>query len=100
MDVSFSTPPAQYPLDPWGGTTYLPVTLSTDWEKVGYDPPYEGLAPSKNGPFPLVVFSPGFDLNAWQAIFIGTRLAVVQSRLRRGRGRPLCRLFLAMESLR
>ena len=73
--INSSTPPAQYPLDPYTGTTYLPITLSTDWESLGYDRAYEGLPPSKSGPFPLVAFSPGFDDNAWQNLFIGTRLA-------------------------
>ena len=73
--INFSTPPAQYPLDPYTGTTYLPITLSTDWEPLGYDRAYEGLPASKSGPFPLVVFSPGFDDDAWLHIFIGTRLA-------------------------
>ena len=73
--INSSTPPAQYPLDPYTGTTYLPITLSTDWEFLGYDRAYEGLSPSKNGPFPMVVFSPAFDDNAWQNLFIGTRLA-------------------------
>lgn len=73
--VSSSSPPAQYPLDPFTGTTYLPITLSTDWEPLGYDRAYEGLPPSRNGPFPLVVFSPGFTDDSWMHIFIGTRLA-------------------------
>jgi hypothetical protein len=73
--INSSTPPAQYPLDPYTGTTYLPITLSTDWEPLGYDRAYEGLPPSKSGPFPLVVFSPGFSDDAWLHIFIGTRLA-------------------------
>jgi len=30
--ITSSTPPAQYPLDPYTGTTYLPMTLSTDWQ--------------------------------------------------------------------
>ena len=73
--ISSSTPPAQYPLDPYTGTTYLPITLSTDWEPLGYDPAYEGPNPSGDGPFPLVVFSPGFTDPSWLHIFIGTRLA-------------------------
>lgn len=73
--ISSSSPPAQYPLDPYFGTTHFPITLSTDWEPLGYDPSYEGLPPSKNAPFPLVVFSPGFGDDAWQHIFLGTRLA-------------------------
>jgi predicted dienelactone hydrolase len=73
--ITSSTPPAQYPLDPYTGTTNLPITLSTDWEPLGYDPAYEGAAPSKNGPFPLVVFSVGFTDNSWMHLFQGARLA-------------------------
>lgn len=70
-----STPPAQYPLDPYTGTTYLPISLSTDWESLGYDPAYEGPTPSTDGQFPLVMLSPAFGGDAWMYIFIGTRLA-------------------------
>lgn len=73
--VSTSSPPAQYPLDPFTGTTYLPITRSTYWQPLGYDAAYEGLSPSKNRPFPLVVLSPAFGSDSWQYIFIGTRLA-------------------------
>ncbi len=72
--VTNSTPPAQYPLDPY--STYLPVSTSTDWQAVGnYDPAYEGPTPSRDGPFPLLVVSPAFSGDAWMYIFIGTRLA-------------------------
>jgi predicted dienelactone hydrolase len=73
--ITSSTPPAQYPLDPYTGSTFLPVTLSTDWEPLGYDPAYEGPAPSKHGPFPLVVFSVGLTDNSWMHLFQGARLA-------------------------
>jgi predicted dienelactone hydrolase len=73
--VNSSSPPAQYFFDPYTGTTFLPFSLSTDWQSLGYDPAYEGLQPSKDGRFPLVVFSPGYGDGAWQHIFIGTRLA-------------------------
>jgi platelet-activating factor acetylhydrolase isoform II len=73
--ITSSTPPAQYPLDPYTGTTYLLLTLSTDWEPLGYDPAYEGPAPSKHGPFPLVVFSVGATDNSWMHLFQGARLA-------------------------
>ena len=73
--IDYSTPLAQYPLDPYTGTTNLPVTLSTDWEPYGYDRAYEGPTPSDDGPFPLVVFSPGSSEQTWQYIYIGTRLA-------------------------
>ncbi len=70
--ITSSTPPAQYPLDPYTGNTFLPVTLSTDW---GYDPAYEGPAPSKHGPFPLVVFSVASTSNSFMYVFYGARLA-------------------------
>jgi predicted dienelactone hydrolase len=73
--ITSSSPPAQYLLDPYTGTTFLPATLSTDWEPLGYDPAYEGPRPSGNGPFPLVMVSPAFGGDAWQYLFIGTRLA-------------------------
>src|SRR5271166_6210886 len=73
--ITSSTPPAVYPLDPYTGTTNLPNSLSTDWQKLGYDPAYEGPKPSNDGPFPLLVFSPGYGTTSWDYIFIGTRLA-------------------------
>ena len=73
--IIYSVPLAQYPLDPYTGTTNVPVTLSTDWEPYGYDRAYEGPTPSDDGPFPLVVFSPGSSEQTWQYIYIGTRLA-------------------------
>ena len=73
--INYSTPPAQYPLDPYTGTTNLPITLSTDWEPLGYDRAYEGPTPSKDGAFPLLVFSPGKTEQTWQYVYIGTRLA-------------------------
>jgi len=73
--VSSSSPAAQYPLDPYTGTTNLPISLSTDWQVLGYDPAYEGIPPSRTGPFPLVVLSPAGEGDAWMYIFIGTRLA-------------------------
>ena len=73
--ISSSSPPAQYPLDPFTGTQYLPITLSTDWEPLGYDRASEGLPPAMTRPFPLLVFSPGFTSDSWLHIFIGTRLA-------------------------
>ena len=73
--INPSTQSAQYPLDPYTDTTFLPITLSTDWEPLGYDRAYEGLPPSESGPFPLVFLSPAFTGDAWLYIFIGTRLA-------------------------
>ena len=74
-NINYSTPLAQYPLDPYTGINNLPVTLSTDWEPYGYDRAYEGPTPSEDGPFPLVVFSPGKSEQTWQLIYLGTRLA-------------------------
>jgi hypothetical protein len=74
-DIDSSTPPAEYLTDPYTGTAHLPPTYSTDWEKLGYDPAYEGPTLSKDGPFPLLMFSPGLTDNYWQHLFIGTRLA-------------------------
>lgn len=73
--ITSSTPPAQYPLDPYTGSTNLPITLSTDWQPLGYDTAYEGPTPSKHGPFPLVVFSVGATDNSWMHLFQGARLA-------------------------
>jgi hypothetical protein len=71
--VNASSPPALYALDPY--STNLPVSKSTDWEPLGYDPAFEGIPPSRNGRFPLVMFSPAFDDDSWQNLFVGTRLA-------------------------
>lgn len=71
--IGSSTPLAKYPLDPY--STNLPVSTSADWEKLGYDRAYEGIPPSDQGPFPLVVFSPGWGCDNWMYLFIGTRLA-------------------------
>jgi predicted dienelactone hydrolase len=73
--VNSSSAPAQYPLDPYTGATYVPITQSTDWEAFGFDPAYEGLPPSRSKPFPLVAFSPGSSFDAWSYIYLGTRLA-------------------------
>ena len=71
--ITSTSPPAQYPMDPWSNN--LPVSKSTDWEALGYDPAYEGPTPSAAGPFPLVMVSPGWGWDNWEYIFIGTRLA-------------------------
>jgi predicted dienelactone hydrolase len=71
--IAPATPPAQYPLDVWTNT--LPVATSRDWETLGYDPAYEAPAPSRNGPFPLVMVSPGLGGSHWGYLYVGTRLA-------------------------
>ena len=74
-DINSSTPPALYPTDPYTDPEYFSPTFSTDWEKLGYDRAYEGPTPSNDGPFPLLMVSPGFGADAFMYIFIGTRLA-------------------------
>ena len=71
--VKTSSPPAVYPLDPY--TTNVPASASKDWEAFGIDPAYEGLRPARQGPFPLVILSPGFGVDYWFYLNITTRLA-------------------------
>jgi predicted dienelactone hydrolase len=71
--IKAATDPAQYPIDPWSSA--IPVSTSTDWEALGYDPAYEQPAPSARGPFPLVMVSPGYTDDNWEYLYIGTRLA-------------------------
>lgn len=71
--IGNSTPLAQYPLDPF--FNYLPVTSSGDWEPLGIQRAYEGVSPSTQGPFPLLVVSPGWNARYWFYIFLATRVA-------------------------
>jgi predicted dienelactone hydrolase len=71
-DINGSTP-AVYPIDPIFG--YLPPSISSDWEAFGADPVYQEPLVSSDGPFPLVVFSPGWGGPAWGHIFLAARLA-------------------------
>ena len=72
-NIHSSSPPAQYLTDPY--SVKLPTTASTDWEKLGYDRAYEAPTSSNDGPFPLLMVSPGWGCDNWCYIFIGTRLA-------------------------
>jgi dienelactone hydrolase len=67
--------PAVYPMNPTIGLTDVPDASSTDFEAYGIDPAYQGAAPSDQGPFPLVIFSPGFHADSLFFVHIGTRLA-------------------------
>ncbi len=74
--ISETSPEAMYPLD----MIYRPtdprfMTTSSEWEAQGIDRAYQAPTPSANGPFPLVVFSPGWGGAAWSAWYVGTRLA-------------------------
>jgi predicted dienelactone hydrolase len=53
----------------------LPGASSTDFEAYGIDPAYQEVAPSKHGPFPLVIFSPGAQGDSLTYVQIGVRLA-------------------------
>jgi predicted dienelactone hydrolase len=63
--------PAVYDL----GITGLPPYSSTDFEAYGVDPAYQEVAASKDGPFPLVVLSPGQPGLPFFYVHIGARLA-------------------------
>ena len=75
QDVSSSTPLAEYPLDPLYDPYGLGVSTSADWEAYGLDRAYQEPAPSQEGPFPVLVFSPGWGAAAWFHTSVGTRLA-------------------------
>ena len=72
-DVTASTARASYPLD----TLYdaQPRVSSTAFESLGIDAAYGGTPASSHRPFPLVIFSPGWGLDANFYIYLGTRLA-------------------------
>lgn len=76
VDRSAITPDsveASYPLDPVGG--HWPVTNSSNWERYGIDRAYEAPAPSADGPFPLVMFSPGWGNTYFANLYTGVRAA-------------------------
>jgi len=64
-------PPAVYDL----GLPGLPPFSSTDFEAYGVDAAYQEVAASKEGPFPLVVLSPGQPAPPLFYVHIGARLA-------------------------
>jgi predicted dienelactone hydrolase len=71
--IDESSAQAVYPLDPLY-LTWL-TSISADWEVYGMDRAYHEPPPSAAGPFPLLVFSPGWGAPAWMHTSIGTRLA-------------------------
>jgi predicted dienelactone hydrolase len=71
--IDSSTPEAVYPLDPLYVTSL--AATSGNWEAYGMDPAYQEPDPSSAGPFPLLMFSPGWGAPAWMHTSIGTRLA-------------------------
>jgi len=66
---------AIYPMINLVGSMVLPDASSTNYEAYGIDPAYQEVAASKDGPFPLVVLSPGQGASSTFFIHIGTRLA-------------------------
>lgn len=71
--ISATTPPAVYPLDPL--YRRVPDSTSLDWEAYGLDPAWEAVRPSRAGPFPLLVFSPGATMPNYLHTSLGARLA-------------------------
>ena len=67
--------PAVYPMNPTLGLTDFPDASSEDFEAYGIDPAYQEVVASNQGPFPLVIFSPGFHADSLFYVHIGTRLA-------------------------
>ena len=72
-DIDGGTPEAAYPLDPYYGL--LPAVGSSSFEIYGLDRAYHEPTPSSDGPFPLVMFSPGWGAHSLFHVSIGTRLA-------------------------
>jgi predicted dienelactone hydrolase len=68
-------PPAVYPMTTHIVPVVYPDASSTDFEAYGIDPAYQEVAASKDGPFPLVILSPGQGESSGYFIQIGTRLA-------------------------
>ena len=64
---------AEYPYDPVYGR--WPSSLSSDWQQFGMTPAYEDIAPSSNGPFPMVLFSNGWGNRTFTYLFFAERLA-------------------------
>jgi dienelactone hydrolase len=71
--ITPSTPEATYPLDPL--YSMVPNSTSSDWEAHGMDRAYQGPVSSSTGPFPLLMFSPGWGAPAFMHTSVGTRLA-------------------------
>jgi predicted dienelactone hydrolase len=67
--------PAVYPMNPNFGLSDFPDASSTDFEAHGIDLAYQEAAAAKDGPFPLVIFSPGAHADSLFYVHIGTRLA-------------------------
>jgi len=67
--------PAVYPTINLVPSIALPDATSTLYEAYGIDPAYQEVAASQDGPFPLVIVSPGQGASSSLLIQIGARLA-------------------------
>lgn len=74
-DLGSSPTPAIYPLDQIHFAFPPFLSSSLEWEAQGIDPAYQEPPASGEGPFPLILFSPGWGGPAWSGMYIGTRLA-------------------------
>ena len=79
-DIDSSSTPAIYTLDQihYDLLEFYPgqlLTSSLEWEAQGIDPAFQEPPVSGDGPFPLVLFSPGWGAPALSGLYIGTRLA-------------------------
>jgi len=71
--VNASTPKAEYPMDMLNMPNLM--TLSEEWEAMGYDPAYQEPPVSDDGPFPVLLISHGWTPPPWFMLGIATRLA-------------------------
>jgi predicted dienelactone hydrolase len=74
-NVGNPLPPAVYPITTHIVPVVYPDASSTYFEAYGIDPAYQEVAAAKDGPFPLVVLSPGQGESSAHFVQIGTRLA-------------------------
>jgi len=72
-DVAMGVARASYPVDP--PDLVLPTSSSTYWEAYGIEPVYDEPPVSGDGPFPIVMFSPGWGATAWDHIAMAARVA-------------------------
>ena len=73
--LSPSAPEAKYVMDPLYEGVDPNEVGSSYFENYGIDGAYQGPPVSSNGPFPLVMFSPGWGASCWQHASFGARLA-------------------------
>ena len=72
IDVQGGFAKASYPLDPMNP---LFSSSSVFWEVYGVEPAFDEPPSSADGPFPVVMFSPGWGAAAWYHIAVAARVA-------------------------